>query len=81
MYSDDNGGGLANYDLVFSVTQSDPPATVPGAPTIGTATAGSAQATVTFTAPASDGGSPITGYTVTATPGGRTCSTTKAPCS
>jgi fibronectin type 3 domain-containing protein len=37
----------------------------PGAPTIGTATAGNAQATVTWTAPASNGGSAITGYVVT----------------
>ncbi len=34
--------------------------TVPGAPTIGTATAGNASATVTWTPPASDGGSAIT---------------------
>ena len=47
---------------------------MPGAPTIGTATAGDTQATVTWTAPASDGGSPITGYTVTAAPGGLTAS-------
>ena len=46
------------------------PAGVPGAPTIGTATAGNAQATLTFTAPASNGGSAITGYTVTSSPGG-----------
>ncbi|MDD5298370.1 MAG: fibronectin type III domain-containing protein, partial [Rhodocyclaceae bacterium] len=46
------------------------PATIPGAPTIGTATGGNAQATVTFTAPASNGGSAITGYTVTSNPAG-----------
>ena len=40
------------------------PATVPGAPTGVTATGGNTQATVNFTAPASNGGSPITGYTV-----------------
>ncbi len=38
----------------------------PGAPVIGTATAGDSVATVTFTAPASDGGSPITSYTAVA---------------
>jgi hypothetical protein len=48
------------------------PATVPGAPAIGTATAGNAQATVSFTAPASNGGSPITSYRVTSNPGGFT---------
>jgi large repetitive protein len=41
------------------------PYTVPDAPTIGTATGGNAAASVTFTAPAFDGGSPITGYTAT----------------
>jgi large repetitive protein len=39
----------------------------PGAPTIGSATAGNGDATVSFTAPASNGGSSILGYTVTAT--------------
>ena len=46
-----------------------PSFTVPGAPTIGTATAtGSTTATVAFTAPASDGGTAITSYTATSTP-------------
>jgi hypothetical protein len=47
--------------------------TVPGSPTIGTATAtGSTTATVAYTAPASDGGSTITSYTATSSPGGIT---------
>jgi hypothetical protein len=50
-----------------------PPApTVPGVPTGVSASAGNAAATVTWSAPASTGGSTITGYTVTASPGGRT---------
>lgn len=53
--------------------------TVPGAPTIGTATAGNAQATVTFTAPGSDGGSPITNYRVTSSPGGITATGAASP--
>jgi hypothetical protein len=44
----------------------------PGAPIIGTATAGDAQASVSFTPPTSDGGTSITGYTVTSSPGGFT---------
>ena len=46
------------------------------APTNVTATAGNAQATVTWTAPGSTGGATITGYTATASPGGRQCTTT-----
>jgi hypothetical protein len=54
-------------------------ATVPGAPVVGTATAGNAQAQVSFTAPASDGGAAITGYTVTSTPGGATATGSSSP--
>ena len=60
-------------------TLSLPTATTPGAPTIGTATAGNAQASVTFTAPVSNGGSAITGYTVTSSPGGLTATGTASP--
>lgn len=42
---------------------------VPGAPTITNAAAGARSAVITWTAPASDGGSPITLYTITSTPG------------
>ncbi|MFA6291900.1 MAG: fibronectin type III domain-containing protein [Victivallales bacterium] len=45
------------------------PATVPDAPTIGIPVTGSLRVTVPFSVPASNGGSPITGYTVTSTPG------------
>lgn len=45
-------------------------AAAPDAPTIGTATAGNTQVSVTFTAPGFDGGSTITTYTATASPGG-----------
>ncbi len=54
------------------------PAGPPAAPTNVTATAFDGGATVTFTAP-SDGGSPITGYTVTSSPGGFKAQVTGTP--
>ncbi len=51
---------------------------VPTAPSAVKATAGDAKATVTWTAPSSNGGSKITKYTVTAAPGGKTATTTGA---
>ena len=53
-------------------------ANAPGAPTAAAAVAGDGQATVSWTAPTSDGGSAITSYTATASPGGATC-TAAAP--
>ena len=50
----------------------------PGAPTGVTAKAGNVSALVSWKAPASNGSSPITGYTVTSSPGSKTCTTTGA---
>ncbi len=51
--------------VTFKVTQM----VIPAAPTNVTAVAGDGQATVSFTVPSEDGGSPIVGYEVTASPG------------
>ncbi|MCU0794873.1 MAG: MBG domain-containing protein [Akkermansiaceae bacterium] len=53
--------------------------TVPGAPVIGTATILGSSATVAFTPPASNGGTAITGYTATSSPGGLTGTGTSSP--
>ena len=55
------------------------PATVPGAPTITGVAMGDKQAMITFSAPASNGGSPITVYTITSTPGNITAIGTTNP--
>jgi hypothetical protein len=54
-------------------------AVIPNAPTIGTATAGTAQASVAFTAPANNGGSSIIDYTVTSNPGNITVTGASSP--
>jgi alpha-tubulin suppressor-like RCC1 family protein len=85
--------GLASGDTyTFTVTATNrvgtgpssaasPPITIPntpGAPSAVTATPGDSSASVDWSAP-SDGGSPITSYTVTAAPGGQTCTWTSGP--
>ena len=70
-----NAPGATTLDAIFSGTA----AAVPGTPTIGDATAGNTQASVTFTAPTSNGSSAITSYTVTANPGGITATGTGSP--
>jgi Fibronectin type III domain/Dockerin type I domain len=59
-----NSAGTGPASAAMDVT---PLATVAGAPTNLIATAGDAFASVAFTAPADDGGSPISGYTVSCT--------------
>ena len=67
-------GGTPGIDaeLVKIDTEPDPP----GAPSGVVATRGDEMATVTWTAPVDDGGAAVTGYTVTASPGGATCEAT-----
>jgi hypothetical protein len=63
-----NKGGLTNpARLTYTVISK---ATVPDAPTSVVATAGNGSALVTFKAPVNNGGSAITGYTVTSNPAG-----------
>lgn len=69
------GTSTCNYgawgDARLTTSSTPPPSpTAPGAPTIGAATAGNGQATVSFTPPAYNGGSTIIDYTVTGVPGG-----------
>ncbi len=52
------------FPNVVSNMASATPVTVPGAPTGLTATAGNSQVTLSWTAPASDGGSHVSGYNV-----------------
>jgi len=70
-----NAGGTS---LASSASAAVTPRTVPGVPTAVTASAGNGVAVVSWTAPASNGGFPITGYTVTASPDGATATTSGA---
>ncbi|MBD8725769.1 hypothetical protein IFT43_20605 [Oxalobacteraceae sp. CFBP 13708] len=63
-------GADAGLVSVYKTLISSTTTVLPGAPTIGTATAGSKSAVVAGTAPASTGGGAITGYRATSTPGG-----------
>ncbi|WP_259620158.1 InlB B-repeat-containing protein [Paenibacillus doosanensis] len=70
-----NPGGESPVSNEVSAT----PKSVPSAPTSVTAVAGKGQAVITFTPSDDDGGSPITGYEVAASPGNITVSGTASP--
>lgn len=65
--------------ILQSARVSAVPRTVPGMPSEVTAVAGNASVTITFTAPADNGGSPIESYTAVASPGGKTAESTGSP--
>lgn len=64
-----SGDGAATHLISANITVPDPPYSVQAA-------AGVASADVSWGMPFSTGGSPITGYTATSSPGGLTCQTT-----
>src|ERR1700689_3430681 len=74
-----NGAGTGLASATSNPVTPTAPLTVPGAPTIGTATRGNGEATVSFTAPANNGGAAITQYTVTSSPGGITAAGSASP--
>ncbi|MFM8612809.1 MAG: fibronectin type III domain-containing protein [Actinomycetota bacterium] len=73
--NDGTGGADRGHVRVYALTSE------PGAPTGVTGTAGNGQVEVSWSAPASTGGATIIAYTVTASPGGRSCSWTTGPLS
>lgn len=71
--------GMSRPTRSPSVTPTGPSgASAPSAPTAVSATAGMRRALVSWSAPSALNGATLTGYTVTATPGGATCSTAGA---
>jgi uncharacterized repeat protein (TIGR02543 family) len=78
--------GRATQDGTITVQLTEDPeivvaATAPANPGSVVASGGNQQATISWSAPSTNGGAQITGYTVTANPGGATCTTTTTSCS
>ena len=71
----DGAGNQASGSFLVTVNP-----TPPGAPTITSVTSGAGEALVSFDPPASNGGLPITSYTVTSSPGGFTAICVASPC-
>ena len=75
----DAAGNSSLATVAITVSGVPSVAGAPGAPTIGTTTASATQANVSFIAPVNDGGTPISGYTVTSSPGGLTATGPASP--
>lgn len=72
----DTAGNASTQTVTITVTNV---VELPGAPTIGTATAGAASASVAFTPPAGNGSPAPTSYTATSSPGGITGTGASSP--
>ena len=70
-----NAAGAGEPSTPSSAVTPMPTPAAPGAPTNLSTSLGNGAVTVSWSAPVSSGTSPITGYTVTATPGGASCTT------
>jgi hypothetical protein len=70
-YNTNGSGEGAGHARIYELR----PVTAPGAPQMVPATPGDTSATLSWSAPASNGGSPITGYTATSSSDEATCST------
>ncbi len=74
-----NGVGTGPASVATNAVTPTATPTVPTAPLSPSASAGNAQATVSFSPPSSNGGEPITSYTATSTPGNLTASAASSP--
>jgi hypothetical protein len=77
--STSTGKGIFTGTEIAQYKQAGNWASLPGAPTSVIATAGNTQASVSFTAPASNGGFAIISYTVTSSPGNFTATGSSSP--
>ncbi|MFN8167642.1 MAG: fibronectin type III domain-containing protein [Candidatus Nanopelagicales bacterium] len=78
VYGINVGAGNTNTELGCLVAAAG--ASPPSAPTNVHFSAGGGRVVVSWSAPTSDGGTPVLGYSVTSTPGGKACTTTGYTC-
>ncbi|MCW2899592.1 MAG: hypothetical protein JWO67_1857 [Streptosporangiaceae bacterium] len=74
-----SGDSISDPSTGTTTLTVSPQVAAPGAPTNVTATPGDGSATATFAPPSSDGGAPISHYTVTSAPGGKTATGIGSP--